>query len=274
MRKSTRMMMITGREGLNNRRDYGRSEERMYGGEMSYPRMNDNSRGRGNYGGRNRGNYGANNRMENEYESTRNEYNGSGMNYGVEGRFRDRRGREHYDDGRFAPMRSEMDEDDMEGHYTPYYPSPVWGDPGMGIMAGFNGERGFRSDAGYPRMNEMESRHGMMQSGGARGMEVMPMDKRTAEEWLHRMKNTDGTVGPHWTMDKIKQVAQQKGIQGDPLELYVAMNMMYSDYGKAAMKHGLQNNIDYWLDMAQAFLDDQDAMPDKLSRYYEYIVQK
>ena len=261
MRKSTRMMLITGREGRNN-------------GEMSYPYMNDNSRGRGNYGGRNRGNYGANNRMENEYESTRNEYNGAGMNYGVEGRFRDRRGREHYDDGRFAPMRSEMDEDDMEGHYTPYYPSPVWGDPGMGIMAGFNGERGFRSDAGYPRMNEMDSRHGMMQSGGARGMEVMPMDKRTAEEWVSRMKNADGSTGPHWTMEKTRQLAQQKGIDENPVEFWVTMNMLYSDFGKAAQKHGLQNNVDFFVDMAQAFLDDKDAQEDKLARYYQYIAKK
>lgn len=262
MRKSTRMMLITGREGRNN-------------GEMSYPYMNDNSRGRGNYGGRNRGNYGANNRMETEYETTRNEYNGAGMNYGVEGRFRDRRGREHYDDGRFAPMRSEMDEDDMEGHYTPYYPSPVWGDPNMGVMAGFNGERGFRSDAGYPRTNEMERHPGMMQgNGGAMSSMVMPLDKRTAEDWVHNMKNTDGTTGPHWTMDKVKQVAQQKGISDDPLEFFLVMNMLYSDYGKVAQKHGLTNNIDYWVDMAQAFLNDKDAMPEKLSRYYHYIVKK
>lgn len=260
MKKTTRMMMITGRE----RHDYG---------GMNYPYMADNSRGRGNYGGRNRGNYGANNRMETEYETTRNEYNGAGMNYGVEGRFRDRTGREHYNDGRFAPMRSEMDEDwEMESNYMPYYPTPVWSDPG--VMAGFNGERGFRSDAGYQPMNEIERHPGMMTSGGAKGMEVMPMDKHTAEEWMHRMKNADNTVGPHWTMDKVKQVAQQKGMTGDPLELYTAMNLLYSDFGKAAMKHGLQNNVDYWVDMAQAFLDDKDAMPDKLSRYYEYIVKK
>ena len=34
------------------------------------------------------------------------------MDYG-ESRFRDRRGREHYDNGRFAPMRNALDDDDM-----------------------------------------------------------------------------------------------------------------------------------------------------------------
>ena len=35
--------------------------------------------------------------------------------YGVESRFRDRRGREHYGNGRFAPMRNEMG---YEGPYS------------------------------------------------------------------------------------------------------------------------------------------------------------
>ena len=276
MRRSTRMMLMTGR----NNRDYGRSEEnrsgRMDGGEMNYGR----SYGGEMYGGDRgrRGGYSPRSsypRMETEYETTRNEYNGAGMNYGVEGRFRDRRGREHYDNGRFAPMRSELDEDDMEGH-MPYYPAPVWGDPGMtgGIMAGFSGERGFRSDAGYQPRSEMDTRYAPMERGGFRGEEVQPMTRQKAEAWVSKMKNADGSTGQHWTMEKVRQLAQQKSLDVDPVELWVTMNMLYSDYGKVAQKHGLQSNVDFFVDMAQAFLDDKDAQPEKLARYYQYIAKK
>lgn len=77
------------------------------------------SGGRSNYSQPRRG--GSGGRNEYEDESMRYEYTGSGMNYGgVEGRFRDRRGREHYDNGRFAPMRNDMDDmDEMEDNYGP-----------------------------------------------------------------------------------------------------------------------------------------------------------
>ena len=47
---------------------------------------------------------------------------------------------------------------------------------------------------------------------------------------------------------------------------------MYSDYMPVAKKLGV-NNMDFYTQMAKAFLDDKDALPDKLARYYEYIVK-
>ena len=38
--------------------------------------------------------------------------------------------------------------------------------------------------------------------------------------------------------------------------------------------HGIPaSKIEFYADMAKAFLDDKDAQPDKLARYYEYIVK-
>lgn len=86
------------------------------------------------------------------------------------------------------------------------------------------------------------------------------------------MENADGTKGPHWSMDQTKQVAAQKNVSENPLEFWVAMNMMYSDYCAMAKKHNV-NTVDFYVDMAKAFLDDKDAKPDKLGRYYYSIVK-
>lgn len=130
----------------------------------------------------------------------------------------------------------------------------------------------YRSDAGYPRMNESEHRRSQMDKGHAKSMGGGKLDKRTAEEWLKNLKNADGSKGPHWTMDQARTVMEQLGIDCDPLEGWVAMNMLYSDYAEVAKKLGV-NNVDFWACMAQAFLDDEDAREGKLMLYYECIAK-
>ena len=239
---------------------------------MAYNALKDNTRSRDN----GRMNYG-----ENEYNTNRTEYNGSGMNYGgVEGRFRDRRGREHYDDGRFAPMNEMGDMEnrrDRMGRYTSNmemhspYVSPVYERPMNQI--GFNREMdsNYRMDAGYSRMNEMDNRGSEMQKGGASGHAVK-LDERMAEEWMSNLK-TDGQRGPHWSKEQIKQAMAQRGLRGDPTEMWVAMNTVYSDLSKVLKRHNV-SSLDAYIDIATAFwLDDEDAMPDKLARYEQNIVK-
>ena len=113
-----------------------------------------------------------------------------------------------------------------------------------------------------------------MQIGFAGGEEdVVPLSQMTAEKWTHEMKNDDGTKGPHWNIEQVKMLMGQKGIQGDPWEFYAAINAVYSDYAKVLRKHGAGDKLDIYIDMAKAFMDDKDAQPDKLARYYKYIVK-
>lgn len=99
---------------------------------------------------------------------------------------------------------------------------------------------------------------------------VLPMTKHFAEEWVSHMKNVDGTHGGHWTMDQAEQVRAQRGFDCDPVQFWAAMNMMYSDYCVAAKKAGA-NTVDFYADMARAFLDDKDAKPHKMARYMKYV---
>lgn len=234
------------------------------------------------------------------------------MNYGkngeheyMEDKFRDRRGREHYDNGRYSPkseyegyMESRQRRDsrgrymeygypmegkyegDMDSHYypSPYVPPIYESDyeqkPVSKIGFAMEGEihPDYKSDAEYRRMHEMDNMRGGEMTRGAYGGHKMKFSREMAEQWAQGMQNKDGTTGPHWNMEQTKQVMAQRGIDCDPVEFWVAMNSMYADYGRVAKEMNV-NNIDFYAKMAEAFVHDVDAMPDKMSRYYEYVVR-
>lgn len=274
-------------DGRENRMDYG-AQNRYDGAEGNYR----DSGGRANYDSPQNAYRGAGGR------DARNEYNGAGMSYyGAENRFRDRRGREHYDNGRFAPMRNEIEEMDepedayevenrrryrrrSDGRFAPrgeyggmemYYPvepdvPPVWREepppawPGMNLI-GF-GARGENNRRG--NVIAMRGRN----SGGE-----IRFDRDAAEEWMHGLHNADGTKGPYWSFESAKQLMAQKGLKYDPVRFWAALNAVYSNLCAVAKKHG-QNNVDYYIDAAVAnWLEDEDAVDDKLAAYYAHVVK-
>ena len=164
---------------------------------------------------------------------------------------------------------------EMRGVY-PYRPFPVYEERGRVNQIGFDAGGGeintnYRMNATHKSGNEMEYRQSS-QMGGYSSSKGAPMTKEMAEEWTRSMKNEDGTKGPHWTMDQVKQVMGQKGIKYDPAEFYAILNAMYSDYCAVLKKHGV-NTIDFYVDLASAWLNDSDAVPNKAAMYYECIVK-
>lgn len=95
----------------------------------------------------------------------------------------------------------------------------------------------------------------------------------TARAWTKKMKNADGTQGPHWTLEQAKQIMAQRKIGYPPQCFWVILNSIYSDYSTVAKKHGLGGSLDFYVDMAKSWLDDKDAVPDKINSYYNYIVK-
>ena len=212
--------------------------------------------------------------------------------YEMEDRFRDRRGREHYENGRYAPrnsyggeMRSEggmeyyggtySKPEEMRGTYggddevyarmntigfgNRDYPGTVWESPRNG------------ANVEHSNVHEMERYRGNRSSGGAYGAES-ELTAEMAQHWARNMHNSDGSTGAHWSMDQTKQLAQQRGINLPPEEFYAVINAMYSDYCEVAKKHNV-HNADFYVDMAKAFLKDKDAVPNKAALYYECVVQ-
>lgn len=166
-------------------------------------------------------------------------------------RHRDKRGREHYDNGRYSPMRSEGDRT-VSVNYEPHYPyvPPIYQ---AGHSIGFEREEKMGNVVPFENGHEK-------------------IDREMAEEWAARMENEDGTIGPHWTFDQTKQAMAQRGYDCDPVEFFLAMNMMYSDYCKLAKKMNI-NTVDFYSSMAKAFLDDKDGGDGKLMRYFRYVVK-
>ena len=206
--------------------------------------------------------------------------------YNVDDRFRDTRGREHYDNGRYAPQ------DTMPYYYPPYGGYDDRGGREPGYTWTRNGgyaeptkttrpigfERGDApymggADATVPRYNEMERMPGnRAMTGGAKSNVSPRFDMQMAQEWTRRMQNEDGTTGPHWTIDQTNKVMEQRGVNEDPVKFWAAMNMIYSDFVNVAKKLGI-SNVDFYTEMARAFLDDKDISGDKLAKYYEYVVK-
>ena len=102
------------------------------------------------------------------------------------------------------------------------------------------------------------------------------MDEYSAKEWTCHMQNSDGTTGPHWPMDDIKKLMEQhKELQEFDLpDVYAVINMMHSDYSEVAKKLNV-NNIDFYVWMTKAWLDDKDVETGKgkTAAYYEYVVK-
>lgn len=99
------------------------------------------------------------------------------------------------------------------------------------------------------------------------------LTREEAEKWVEGMKSEDGKQGARWTFDQVRQYASNLGIQGEEaIEFFAVMNALSSDYGKVARKHGV-DKVDFWADMAKAFIHDKDAVPDKVRVYYECIAK-
>lgn len=89
-----------------------------------------------------------------------------------------------------------------------------------------------------------------------------------AKEWVNHMDPPG-----RWTMDQTTAVMRKHGYGYKPCVFYAVMNMLWSDYGKTVVKHGM-DNLDFWVEMAHDFIDDHDAVDMKVGRYWRDIVKR
>lgn len=103
----------------------------------------------------------------------------------------------------------------------------------------------------------------------AKGGELTQED---AMAWMYQMKNEDGTFGAHWDVAQTKPYMEPRGVSCEAWKWAAVMNMMYSDYCKAARKNSV-DRPEFYADLAAAFLADKDAPDDKAGRYYHSIAK-
>lgn len=191
-----------------------------------------------------------------------NEMYGTDMGYEAEQRRRYPRRR----DGTFRPRSNRTYEyggmeGDMEGDMEAEMEGNAYGEMYGGMEPRGSGEK--RSTSGKGNIIGFDTR--------SKGGEKLTQEK--AREWVKRMRHADGGMGEHWNMEMIKKMAEQKGVDLDPIEIYAIMNALYSDYCTVFQKHGV-TNPEFYLDMAKAWLEDADAVKNKAMMYYDCIVKK
>lgn len=213
---------------------------------------------------------------------TRNKFKDDFGNYGYEDQrnreyeprnsFYDRDGRRHYDNGRFAPKSRYrplgFGMGDREEIYDAYLP-PTYNKHHDHEKYYGEGYAEKQDDQYYLnarfRMNTEGEQHGSKK-----------LDKETAEKWVSQMSKPDkkGEKGGKWTYEETTQIMKERGFNVDPIPFFVAMNMMFSDYGKTFAKHNV-NNVNLYADLAVDWMDDDDvaAGKEKTADYYYCVVK-
>lgn len=100
-------------------------------------------------------------------------------------------------------------------------------------------------------------------------------DKQTAMAWVESMEDAEGVKGGMYSWHQTQQYARNMGITGEDrlVEFYAAMNAMYSDFHKVGKKFGV-DKPEFYATMAKCFIEDPDAVEDKVAMYYECIARK
>jgi hypothetical protein len=95
-------------------------------------------------------------------------------------------------------------------------------------------------------------------------------------EWLNdravsKLQNADGSIGRHWSVEQTTNVAKAHNIDFIEFNEYdwnFVMNLVYSDYFGA-----VPNDVQNYVKLAKAFLNDKDAPMGKAFMYYYNLMR-
>lgn len=88
--------------------------------------------------------------------------------------------------------------------------------------------------------------------------------KDEAERIVRNMKPR----GQYWSYTDIENFLKDKGVTTDIVDYYMVMNMAYNDYYGTAAAYGLQKDPEFYFSIAKDFIQDPDAKPHKVSKYF------
>ena len=93
-------------------------------------------------------------------------------------------------------------------------------------------------------------------------------DENWLEHWVEKMKPK-----ARWSWEEVKAVQKSLGDEHNTTKMWAAMNAVWSDMGKELESMGIRDPAPV-MKLARAFwLEDEDAIEDKMQRYYEEIVK-
>ena len=74
--------------------------------------------------------------------------------------------------------------------------------------------------------------------------------------------------GQYWSYTQVYDLVKSKGVTGDWVNWYLVMNMVYNDFCATAKHFGLQNDVEFFYHLAKDFIEDPDAKPMKVEKYF------
>lgn len=74
--------------------------------------------------------------------------------------------------------------------------------------------------------------------------------------------------GQYWSYTQVMDLVKSKGVTGDWVNWYLVMNMVYNDFCATAKHFGLQNDVEFFYHLAKDFIEDPDAKPMKVEKYF------
>ena len=93
-------------------------------------------------------------------------------------------------------------------------------------------------------------------------------DENWLEHWVEKMHPK-----ARWSWEEVKAVQKSLGDERNTTKMWAAMNAVWSDMGKELESMGI-TKPEQVMKLARAFwLEDEDAIEDKMQRYYEEIVK-
>lgn len=74
--------------------------------------------------------------------------------------------------------------------------------------------------------------------------------------------------GQYWSYTQVMDLVKSKGATSDWVNWYLVMNMVYNDFCATAKHFGLQNDVEFFYHLAKDFIEDPDAKPMKVEKYF------
>lgn len=100
------------------------------------------------------------------------------------------------------------------------------------------------------------------------------MTREKAEKWIRSMKTPDGKPLQHIALSEVQRIAPNYGVDSEHkmVEFWVVVNMVKSDYQDVGKKYA-NDAVDFYAALARDWLNDRDAVENKLKMYKMYIVK-
>lgn len=90
----------------------------------------------------------------------------------------------------------------------------------------------------------------------------IPRDE--AEDIVRRMS----PYGQHWSYNQVKDFVASHGVEDNWTNWYLVLNMVYNDYCATAKTFGLYDDPEFYFSLAKDFIEDPDAKPLKVEKYF------